>query len=166
MVYHHFLLGFTRLPQDKPVLRIHTKSITEHRERTTQMLVLHQNTSASILISTVWIIHTEETYCLYCVFVCGSYLNSHRPQYEMCLWFREVGLHLWRHANQGAVGHNSYHTHGFKGELWTERAMQLQSVRNWTFFESWTQSITILFIDLCGWFRKCYFLHFTIHFTS
>lgn len=84
-----------------------------------------------------------------------NYLNSHRPQYEMCLWFREVGLHLWRHANQGAVGHNSYHTHGFKGELWTERGTQLQSVRNWAFFESWTQSITILSIDLCGWFRKC-----------
>lgn len=64
MVYHHFLLGFTRLPQDKPVLRIHTKFLTEHRQSTALMAVLHHNTSASMLISTV---HTAETYCLSCV---------------------------------------------------------------------------------------------------
>ncbi len=57
-----------------------------------------------------------------CVYM--NYLNSHRPQYELCLWLGEVSLDLWRHADQRTVGHNRYHTHGLKGQLDTEAERQ------------------------------------------
>lgn len=59
--------------------------------------------------------HRTDDTCDVCL--CTSYLNSHCPQYELCLCIREVGLDLWRDANQCTVGHNRYHTHGLKGKL-------------------------------------------------
>lgn len=82
-----------------------------------------------------------------------SYLDSHSPQYELRLWVGEVALHLWRHADQWAVGHHGDHTHGLKGELNGDR--KTASVRHLSFFSGVGGSPLWLDPTFCG--RDCFF---------
>lgn len=117
----------SNMRQDRPCfikLQYSTKDILQNRA---QKLCVHHTTTAAM----------QKILYRSCTQECVYYLNSNCPQYELWLWVREVSLDLRRHANQCTVCHNSYHTHGLKGELDTETERQQQSVQLGTVQRTW-----------------------------